>query len=208
LRTRHPEHPDPSATNQIDGACDVVEHQVDAAGDQVIERRRAAAVADGHHLGTGHPFEDFRRKVRTGADAGRAIVELSGIGLGISDQLGHRIDRQAILHQQKVWKACNARDRYEIARRIIAQPRIQKRVGRYVCRYDEKLCAVGRPFGDALVSDVSVRPGHILDDHRHTPRGGEAVSDDAAHDIARPARRVAHDDFHREPGGILGRARG
>src|SRR5262249_26869722 len=67
--------------------CKLPEHDVDVAGDQVGQRRTAAAiwhVADSHAR---HRLEQLAGQMRGGADALGGIVELVGIRLRIGDQL-------------------------------------------------------------------------------------------------------------------------
>jgi hypothetical protein len=48
----------------------VIEHDIDAAGDHVIQRRRATPVRHVLHLDAGDRLEQFGDQMRRGADAG------------------------------------------------------------------------------------------------------------------------------------------
>ena len=96
----------------------VVEHHLHLAGDQIGERRRAAAVGHVDHVDAGQHLEQFAGHVDRRAVAGRRHVELAGIGLGVGDQFGDRLDRQRRVHHHHVGKADDARDRLDIAQEI------------------------------------------------------------------------------------------
>ena len=70
-----------------------LEHQVHAAGDQVVDRRRAAAIRNVHDLSAGHVLEQLAADVAGRAVAGGRVDELAGILLRVVDQLLHRLER-------------------------------------------------------------------------------------------------------------------
>ena len=63
-----------------------LEHQLHAPGDQVVDRRRAAAIRDVHDLGAAHVFEQLAADMAGRAVAGRGVRELAGIFLRVVDQ--------------------------------------------------------------------------------------------------------------------------
>ena len=71
---------------------EALEHELHAAGDQVVDRRRAAAIGHVHDLGAGHELEQLAADVAGRAVARRRIGELAGIGLGVRDQVLDRVD--------------------------------------------------------------------------------------------------------------------
>ena len=73
---------DAASARLVDDRGDVVEHQIGLLPNEIVERRRAAAVVHGRPLDPGHALEELGREMHRGADAGRGAVELSRIGLG------------------------------------------------------------------------------------------------------------------------------
>ena len=58
---------------------EAVEHHVDLAGDQVLQRRPGAAVRDVGDEGLGLQLEQLARQMVRGAVAGRPVVQLAGV---------------------------------------------------------------------------------------------------------------------------------
>ena len=77
----------------LGGGRNVVEHHLHLPGDQIGERRRAAAVGHVDHVDARQHLEQFARHMDRGPVAGGRHVELAGIGLGVGDQFGDRLDR-------------------------------------------------------------------------------------------------------------------
>ena len=65
---------------------DGIEHHVDVAGDDVVERWPGAAIGHMHHGDAGARLEQLGREVGGRADALRREGELAGIGLGERDE--------------------------------------------------------------------------------------------------------------------------
>ena len=59
------------------------EHQVDAAGDQIGDRRRFATIGHVGQLDAGRGFQHLGDEVMGRADADAADLELIGLGLGL-----------------------------------------------------------------------------------------------------------------------------
>ena len=81
---------------------DVVEHQLDFAGDQVVDRLRAAAIGHVQDVGAGHRLEQLAAEVAGGAVAAGGHYQLAGILLRVVDQLLHRVHRQLVVHREHV----------------------------------------------------------------------------------------------------------
>ncbi|HSJ40685.1 MAG TPA: hypothetical protein VK955_06490 [Xanthobacteraceae bacterium] len=80
----------------------VGERKVDLAGKHRRSRLRTALEGNMHDLGAGARLEQFHGIMRQAADAAGAVVELAGIGLRISDKLGHRLYRQILLDDDRL----------------------------------------------------------------------------------------------------------
>ena len=60
-------------------------------------------------------------QVRRRADAGRAVVELAGIGLGVGDELVERLRRQRGMHHQHVGHVGDLHDRHQVDQRVVCR---------------------------------------------------------------------------------------
>ena len=65
-----------------------VEHQVDLAGDQVLQHRAGAAVRDVGDEGLGLQLEQLAGQVMGGAVAGRTVVQLGRVLAEVVEQPG------------------------------------------------------------------------------------------------------------------------
>ena len=60
-------------------------------------------------------LQRLHRQMMRGADAGRAVVELAGIGLHVVDELLHRLDRHLLVHGEKQRRLRDHHGRRQIA---------------------------------------------------------------------------------------------
>ena len=74
--------------------AEIAEHHRDVAGDHVVQRRQAAAIGHMRRLDAGHALEQLHEQMVRHARPDRGERHLAGIGLGIGDQLRHRLHRQ------------------------------------------------------------------------------------------------------------------
>ena len=74
---------------------DIEHDHLDLPRQQVLNRRRRAAIGHMHDVDAGGAPEQFCRQMADSSGTGRAVVHFAGIGLGIGDQFLGRIDRQA-----------------------------------------------------------------------------------------------------------------
>jgi hypothetical protein len=63
-------------------------------------------------------LEQFTGNMISGTDAGRRHVNLAGIGLGVGDELGSRLDRDGWIHLHDKRLAVHPRDRDDVADQI------------------------------------------------------------------------------------------
>jgi hypothetical protein len=79
-----------------------------------------------HYVGTGHHLEQLARDMLRGAVAGRAIIELAWIGLGIGNELGNRLGwhRGVDLHDNRL--ARDTGDRRDVADEIVIEPYVER----------------------------------------------------------------------------------
>ena len=70
--------------------AEIVEHQIDVAGEQALQRRRRAAIGNVTQLHLGHQLKQLGGKMRGRAVALRGGRDLVGIFLQVFDQFGAR----------------------------------------------------------------------------------------------------------------------
>src|SRR5262245_17831741 len=93
--------------------------------------------------------------MRPSSDAGRAHVDLTRIGLGISDELGNRRCRNRWIHRHDDGRADDARDRRYVADQIVVELVVERRVDGVVGGYQEERIAVGRCTHDRFGADIA-----------------------------------------------------
>jgi hypothetical protein len=90
LSAGHRDGLQPAALDVRGRRAQAVEHQVDLAGDQVLQRRAGAAVGDVRDEGLGLQLEQLAGQVVRGAVAGRAVVQLARVLAQEVQQFGQR----------------------------------------------------------------------------------------------------------------------
>src|SRR4029077_15265283 len=87
VRGRHPERAHLAVADEGHHRRDVVEERVDATRNDVLQRRRRAAIWHMRQLDAGYSLEQFAGQMRPGAISGRGHSELSAVRLCVSDKL-------------------------------------------------------------------------------------------------------------------------
>ena len=82
----------------------------------------------------GAAFEHFAGKVRGAADAGRAVAQLSRIGLRVIDELFERVRRHRRMDDKGVRADRNIDDRREILRDVIGRGLVHRNGERKTAR--------------------------------------------------------------------------
>jgi hypothetical protein len=173
-----------------------VEHQVDVAGDDVVDGGAEAAIRDVHGLDVGEHIELHGREVPDRADARGRGGDLSRIGLGARDQVLHGRAVEALAQHQHVGSGRQQRDRRP-ARRIVGHVLVEEAVGGdRAGRGEQERVAVGRRARHLGRADIAGRAADVLHDRRLSPFAAELVGDQACQRIGAAAGRVGHDDPH------------
>ncbi len=141
--------------------------------------------------------EQLARHVLRRADAGRAVGELAGIGLGVGDQVGDRLHRQVVVDQEDRGHRERRRDRRQVLQRIERQRLQAGQDGDGGIARPHQRVAVGGGLGDLVGADGARIAGDVLDDHRLAPGLGEFLREHAAGDVGGAAGGEAHDQPHR-----------
>ena len=160
---------------------EIDEHHWDMAGDHIVERRQAAAVRHIGCLESGHALQHLHIEMVRHARPNGGKGELARIGLGVGDQLRHRLHRQAWIYNEHEWRLRKLRERNEIDQRIVGQALIERDVDRHGRRRRHQqrvtvrvgLLHVGRRDdrpGAGLVLDHEAFAGPLLQLLRQQPR--------------------------------------
>src|SRR5215468_430069 len=100
----------------------------------------------------------------SGTNATRRHVDLPGIGLGIGDELGNRLDRHRGMHLHEKRLAMNACDRSDVADQIETELVVERGVDRvHHSGHKQRISVRGRVH-DRLGTDIAGRARPILDD--------------------------------------------
>ncbi len=141
-----------------------------------------------------HLVEQLAGQMHRGAVSGRRIVRLAGIGLGVGDELLHRMRRRRHRHRHHVRVVADQADRREIGNRIERQGREQEFVHRKRHRLQQHGVAVRVGLGDGIGADRGRAAALVLDHHLLAPDRRQLGGDDARDGVGAAARRKRHDE--------------
>jgi hypothetical protein len=180
-----------------------VRDDLDLACDGGDEHGRSAAIGHMREAGLGLEFEQLEQQMRRDAEALRAPAHFAGIGLGIGDQLRHRLHRQVRMHGDDQRRLHHLGDRHEHLHRVVADVLVHGGAGgERATRRQQDGVAVGVGARDELGADAAARAAAaVLDHDALAEHRAEPVGDDARHAVGRPAGRERHDHLDR----LLGR---
>jgi hypothetical protein len=149
------------------------------------------------HLRPGLPQELLGADVRDRADAGRRVVELAGVRLGVLDELGERVHRQVLVHDEHVRRLRGEGHGLETLDRIPLQVLEQRGIGRVVAGVGEQEGVPVRLGTRHLAGgDVAAGATLVVDDDLLAEFLGQALGEQARGEVRRPARRGGHHQRH------------
>ena len=186
----------------------IVEHAVDVAGDQIVERRRGTAVRHVLQADMPHQLKQLGRQMRGRAVALGGIGDPSGMALRVGDELGHGLGRNLVgIDNQRVWHPPHHGDRHKL-QWIEAEMRIEILVDdQRPRRRGQQGVAVRLRLGDRLGADIAASAGAVVDDDGLAPLSRQPVGEDARHHVCGASRGVRHHDPDDPVGEILGAGR-
>ena len=185
----------------------IVEHDIDAAGDHVVQRGRAASVGHMLHLDAGNRLEQFGDQMRRSADAGRGERYLARILLRVGDELRHRIIGCFVIGDEQVRAFSDQMHRQETRQRIVGQVFAQRDVGRHrALRAVDHRVAIRFRSRHLFGADRAATAAAIIDQDRLTEHPGHFLSDDARCRVRDAARREGYDPGDRTAGKVFGRS--
>ena len=188
------------------GGGEAQERDLDVAAEQIIDRGSSAAIGDVDDVDAGLLPQELAGKMMRRAGAGRTVMQLAGIGPGISNHIRHGLRRKLGVDRETDDIRAGIDDGgkilYRIERRTLVEIDIggHHRVGAHHQRVTVGLCA-----GHICRGDVAADARAVVHDDGLAPCGIEPFADRARDKIAGGARRVADDDGHGPRGVILRR---
>ncbi len=185
---------------------DVEQHGVDRAGQQVVDRRRGAAIGHVQQVGAGLALEQLDREMGDAAGAGGAAVHLAGIGLGMGDEALEIADAELAVDGQRLLHAHHQDLRGDVLGRVerhLGHQALHDGAGRGAHQAHDM--GVGAGLGDEVDAGDAGRAALVLDQHRLAEERRHALGEVAAEDVGRPAGRERHDEGEGLAGkGLLG----
>ncbi len=145
----------------------------------------------------GDHLEQLDGELVAGADPGRREVDLARIGLGVGDELRHRLHRHRRIDHDDLRLVHHAGDRGDVADEVEAELRIERRVDRRRRPDREQRVAVRRRAHDRLGGDVRPRPDPVVDDERLPELLRQPLRDHARQDVLHAAGGGADHQPHR-----------
>ena len=153
-----------------------------------------------HELDARHQHQQFAGKMIGAADAGCAVGEARGFGLGRRDQFLQVSVQRGGSHRQHVGAGRAQGDERKIAFHVDAVVRRGERGagvddGRGADH--QQRVAVGRGVGDNFRAEQGAAAGTVIGHHLLSPQTRQPLCDTARHDVGGTAGGEGHDEAHR-----------
>ena len=165
-----------------------------AARDQIVDRRRAAAIGNVHDIGAARVFEQLAADVARRSIAGGGVEKLARVVFCVSDELRHRLERQRRRDREQEVPARDDRHRLQVALDVVRQ--LRHHVSRDRERADRSH-ADGVSVGLSLCSQVETngeRPARPIIDHDLLSQLlSELGAKNARHSVGRAAGSLRDD---------------
>ena len=143
-----------------------LEHDLHAAADQIIDRRRTATVRNVHNVRAGHELKQLAADVPGRSVARGRVRQFSGIVLCVCDQFRHGLKRRIGRSRQQHMPARDQRDRLKVTLDVIGEP------AHHVARDRQR---PDRPYADGVPIRIGFRRDVEADGQR---AAGPIVHDD------------------------------
>ena len=193
LGAGHRQRAQRSARDMAEGRGNRAEHHRDMAAQEIGHGRSGPPIRNMDQLEAGRGGQQLSRQMADRANAGRAIVERAGMVLGIGDQLGDRVHRQARMHHQHGRRQSDPADGCEVLARIKARTGVQARADRQRAGIaKQERVAVGRAARDRARPDRAAGAAAVLDHDRLAERLAHLLGHDPPHDRGRAAGWERH----------------
>ena len=164
---------------------------------EISERGRHAAIGHVLHVDAGHHLEQLARHMGPGSAASRGHVDLARISFGVGDELGNGLGRNRWIHHHDTGLAADARDRRDVAKEIVIELIVERRVDYVWCTDEEERVAVGGRAHDGFGGDIAGGARPVLDDEWLAEPLRQPLADQAREDVIRATGGKADDQAHR-----------
>ena len=194
LRRRHAERAHLARLDQRISRSEIAEHQLNMAGDDVIECGQGSLVRHMGHRDVERGFEQLAHEVMEGAGAARTVAQR--LRLRELDEIGDGVDRQRRVDHEHEGHVANERDENEILSRIIGQLLVERRIHRHgpAGRHHDGV-AIGRALRDLDRGCHRAGAGAVLDHERLAEAVGELLADQSPEDVGAAAGGERHDEI-------------
>ena len=171
------------------------------AAEHVGDGGRDPAIGNVHDVDVGGRLEQFAGEVGDRAGAGRAEIDLAGIGAGIDDELGNAVHAERRMNNQHFGNAHHQREQCQVLLPIERHLRHHEGDGGERGGPGQANGGtVGRTLGGGIDAGQSAGAGARLDHDLLVKLGGERGRERAGEQIGRAARGKRHDQPDRPVG--------
>jgi hypothetical protein len=198
LQAGHREPPDRALLHGRHKGRDVVESDLEIAGNQVGQRLRGDAIRNVNDRGSGELIDQFERDVRLRSVSDRAGIELARIAFRVGDEFPQVRRRYLRAADDDQRRGAQQHDRRKGALGVVAHGLVHKLVGddRAECRNQEGV-TIGGGFRRRTSADISVGARAILHDELLAERVAHSGCHRAGDDVGADAGRERTDHCHR-----------
>ncbi len=197
LRPGHCQRAQAAGANMRPGAEQAGEHELGAADDGIVERRRSAEIGHAEHRRPAAVHEHLGGELRRRCAAGRRKAITIGLLAQLPQQVGNVVHRRLQVGDQQGRRSRHQTDGLEIAARVVVQL-VQRRVHRMGADVAEHQgAAVGCRTCDEFAGNRAIGTGPVVDPHRPTQARCQAGGNRACHRVVAAAGGGRHDDGDR-----------
>src|SRR5262249_33844832 len=147
------------------------------------QRWRRSPIRHMQHVGAGHHFEQLAGHMGDRTVARRSKTDLARMGLGVGYELWNRLGRNRRIHLHDLRHAVDARDRRDIADKVVVQLFVERGVDHIIRADGEQRVAIWWRTHDGLSSDIAASARPVLNDELLTKPLGEPLTYYARDDV-------------------------
>src|SRR5690606_30572352 len=145
-----------------------------------------------HHSDIREVLEQLAGEMQGGAEAGRAEVELAGIGLGVLDQFLDVVDGQVRVYGNQEWNGRDPGNADEVLERVEGQRGVQARIEDVVGVGHQDGVAVGFGLGYDVAPDHVAGARSVVHHDLLAEPFAHVFGDQSRHDVGTAAGRRRH----------------
>ena len=173
------------------------EADLDLPAQQIDHGRSVAAIMHCHQVDAGHDLEQLAGHVARCPDAGGSETRFAGIGLGVSDEFGDRIDRQRWRDFQHVGHANEAGDRRGVVEEIEIELVVEAHIDGGRGGDHAQRVTIGRRVDEGLMRNIAAGARAVVDDEGLSEPFRQPLPDQAPQRVGGAARRETDQEAYR-----------